>query len=68
MSGNIKSFPKIPKNYKEPKPEKSTNRSRMKYLVTLCRMLDVEMDGVECPATAASILNAIRATINELPN
>ena len=29
-------------------------------LVTLCRELDVEMDGVKVPASAAAILNAIR--------
>lgn len=66
MSGKLSDFPKPPKF--KPKPEQPTNRSRMKNLVTLCRMLDVEMDGVECPKAAAAILNAIRVNINELPN
>ena len=32
-------------------------------LLVLCRELDVEMDGVECPASAAAILNAIRGIV-----
>ena len=35
-------------------------------LVALCRELDMEMDGVKCPAAAAAILNAIRGVLEEL--
>jgi len=35
----------------------------------LCRELDMEMDGVsEIPASAAAILNGIRAALSELPD
>ena len=34
-------------------------------LFILCRELDMEMDGVRVPATAAAILNAIRSIITE---
>ena len=37
-------------------------------LYALCKELDVEMDGVKCPATAAAILNAIRSKIKEIEN
>ena len=32
----------------------------------MARELDVEMDGVKCPASAASILNTMRSIINEI--
>jgi len=35
----------------------------MSRLVELCRELDAEMDGVQLPATAAAILNTIRAAL-----
>jgi hypothetical protein len=35
-------------------------------LYTLCKELDIEMDGVKCPATAAAILNAIRSEIERI--
>jgi hypothetical protein len=34
-------------------------------LVLLCRELDVEMDGVQCPGAAAAILNTLRKVIQE---
>ena len=36
-------------------------------IVRLCRELDIEIDGVRVPATAAAILNGIREALNELP-
>jgi hypothetical protein len=50
---------------------KNSHRERIKLdpvyrLVSLAKMLDVEMDGVSVPATAAAILNGIRASLNEL--
>jgi hypothetical protein len=35
----------------------------MSRLVELCRELDAEMDGVKVPASAAAILNTIRAAL-----
>lgn len=35
----------------------------MSRLVELCRELDVELDGVKVPETAAAILNTIRAVL-----
>jgi len=35
-------------------------------LVSLCRELDMEMDGVTCPAATAGLLNAIRDTLSDL--
>ena len=32
-------------------------------LMHLCNELDMEMDGVRCPASASAILNAIRAIV-----
>lgn len=34
-------------------------------LLGLCTELDVEMDGVRCPATAAAILNGLRSIVSE---
>ena len=34
-------------------------------LFRLCRELDTEMDGVNCPASAAACLNAIRSIVTE---
>lgn len=35
------------------------------WLLRMCYELDIEMDGVRCPASAAAILNGLRAKINE---
>ena len=35
-------------------------------LASLCRELDVEMDGVNCPASAAACLMGIREVLNEI--
>ena len=35
-------------------------------LVSLCRELDMKMDGVACPAAAAACLNGIRFILSEL--
>jgi hypothetical protein len=35
-------------------------------LVNLCRELDMEMDGVACPRTAAAVFNAIRSVLSEM--
>lgn len=35
-------------------------------VVSLCRELDKEMDGVTCPAAAAGLLNSIRDTLSDL--
>ena len=37
-------------------------------LFALCRELDIEMDGVRCPASAAAILIAIRSVIRKAEN
>jgi len=37
--------------------------NRESRLLRLCRELDMEMDGVACPASAAAILNAIRGIV-----
>lgn len=34
-------------------------------LFNLCRELDMELDGVNMPATAAAIMNAIRGLVTE---
>lgn len=39
---------------------------RMEQIVSLCRELDVEMDGEHCTRTVAAILNGIRSALNEL--
>lgn len=39
---------------------KRTNGDR---LMILCKELDIEMDGVKCPRTAAAILNGIREIV-----
>ena len=35
-------------------------------LIRLCRELDIEMDGVACPGSAAAILNAIRSIVSDV--
>ena len=35
-------------------------------LISLTKELDCELDGVKLPATAATIMNAIRRTLNEI--
>ncbi len=35
-------------------------------LVLLCRELDMQMDGVAVPASAAAILNAIRSLLSDI--
>ena len=52
------------------KPSMKLRRTKRQHpilkLVRLCEELDMEMDGVTVPATAAAILNGIRATLDEL--
>ena len=56
--------------YKHGKIVRQRLRSDPAYrIVMLCRELDMEMDGVsEIPASAAAILNGIRAALSELPD
>ena len=42
---------------------KEADLEKLVPLLTLCRELDVEMDGVKCPKSAAAILNRIRSLI-----
>ena len=39
-------------------------KERERFL-NLCTELDVEMDGVRCPASAAAILNALRGIVTK---
>lgn len=39
-------------------------KERERFLI-LCTELDMEMDGVRCPASAAAILNALRSIVTE---
>jgi hypothetical protein len=51
---------------KQPKNrEADKNKSDVARLIRLCVELDMEMDGVRVPASAAAILNAIRSILNE---
>lgn len=47
--------------YKRPKGRNAAER-----LIILFRELDMEMDGVRVPASAAAVLNGIRAVLNEI--
>ena len=44
---------------------KEAHLAKIVPLMTLCRELDMEMDGVKCPKAAAAILNAIRRIVGE---
>jgi len=41
------------------------NKKDVEQLIRLCVELDMEMDGVAVPATAAAILNGIRRILNK---
>lgn len=41
-------------------------RTPHQRLESLCRELDMEMDGVRVPQTAAAILNGIRSVLSEI--
>lgn len=41
------------------------SESESSELFKLCKLLDIEMDGVKCPASAAAILNAIRRIVTQ---
>ncbi len=44
---------------------KESHLAKLVSLMTLCRELDTDMDGVRCPGTAAAILNAIRRIVKD---
>lgn len=46
--------------------QKKTRLQHLWSLELMARELDVEMDGVKCPASAASILNTMRNIIREI--
>lgn len=46
--------------------QKKTRLQWLWSLELMARELDVEMDGVKCPASAAAILNTIRDIIREI--
>ena len=47
------------------KKQAEENRKDVERLIRLCIELDMEMDGVRVPASAAAILNAIRGILNK---
>lgn len=54
---------------KKPPSRKRTTvpkRTPQERIIALCRMLDIEMDGVQCPASASAILNGIRSALGEI--
>lgn len=55
------------KKAKQPRIVRTLDESGKKReeLETLIRELDIEMDGVRCPASAAAILNRLRRLVKE---
>jgi hypothetical protein len=49
----------------KPRDDADENKKDVERLIRLCIELDVEMDGVRVPATAAAILNAIRSILDK---
>jgi len=47
------------------KEEAEENKKDVSRLIRLCVELDMEMDGVRVPASAAAILNAIRGILSK---
>ena len=52
-------------NTRASKSESDENKKDVARLIRLCVELDMEMDGVRVPASAAAILNAIRGILNK---
>ena len=63
-NGNVKMPATYPSLLKECERLHVENQ-RLRKLAGLCEELDMEMDGVSVPASAAAILNAIRHIISE---
>ena len=47
---------------------RSIHNRVLKPWITLIEELDIEMDGVSCPGSAAAILNALRSKLREHEN